>query len=62
MLVLLPICLWVARVSSSAAAVEENREQIDVLQRLRQALADPDYRRLLIRQFNIRKGSRMNKI
>ena len=117
MLVLLPICLWVARVSSSAAAVEENREQIDVLQRLRQALADPDYRRLLrqhrtnrrrtsclhlfrhisqkasgihkvfpaffvssaeksvcairtpllcgialMRQFNIRKGSRMNKI
>lgn len=47
-LILLPICLWVARVSSSAAPVRDNREQIDVLQRLRQALTDPDYRRLMI--------------
>ena len=45
-LVLLPICLWVTRVS--AAPVEGKREQIDVLGRLKQALADPDYRRLMI--------------
>ena len=45
-LVLLPICLWVTRVS--AAPVVGKREQIDVLGRLKQALADPDYRRLMI--------------
>ena len=45
-LVLLPICLWVTRVS--AAPVMGKREQIDVLGRLKQALADPDYRRLMI--------------
>ena len=45
-LVLLPICLWVARVSSSP--VEETRTEIDVLGRLKLALSDPDYRRLMI--------------
>lgn len=45
-LVLLPICLWVTRVS--AAPVVGKREQIDVLGRLKQALAGPDYRRLMI--------------
>lgn len=47
-LVLLPICLWVARVSSNAAPFQGNQGQIDVIGRLRQALADPDYRRLMI--------------
>ena len=47
-LVLLPICLWVARVSSNAAPVQGSQGQIDVIGRLRQALADPDYRRLMI--------------
>ena len=46
--VLLPICLWISRISAAAKVAEETKEQGDVLTRLRQAVSDPDYRRLLI--------------
>lgn len=47
-LVLLPICLRVARMSASAAPTQNSRELTDVLGRLKQAMVDPDYRRLMI--------------
>ena len=46
--VLLPICLWMAKVSSSASPHREDPGTTDILGTLKQALADPDYRKLLI--------------
>ena len=48
-LILLPICCWIARISISASiVVKEKQENTDIWTMLRQALADPDYRKLLI--------------
>ncbi|MBR1417726.1 MAG: MFS transporter [Synergistaceae bacterium] len=47
-LILLPICYWIARLSMSASIVKEKQENMDIWTMLRQALADPDYRKLLI--------------
>ena len=47
-LILLPICVWIARVSASAAPIEARSEETDVLAELKLALSDPDYRRLMV--------------
>lgn len=48
-LILLPVCLWIARVSAKAAFAEKHNEsEINALERLKLALLDPDYRRLMI--------------
>ena len=47
-LLLLPICLWITRISSASAPAAEDRAPVDARLRLKQALADPDYRRLMI--------------
>lgn len=46
--VLVPICLWIANVSSSASPPKEESKAADIWETLKQALADPDYRRLMI--------------
>ena len=44
----LPICLWIARVSAPGSAVKEDRAAAAIGDTLKQALADLDYRKLLI--------------